>query len=76
MKTFSLSDLNRQSGEVVDAALAGAVELTKRGKRKLVLMNAETYDKLAVTRAYTLKSAPRDVHEELMEAVDSLLADK
>jgi prevent-host-death family protein len=73
MKSFSLSELNRHPGEIVDAALAAPVGLTKHGKRKLVLMDAQTYERLAVTRAYTLKDAPDEVHEELMEALDSIL---
>lgn len=73
MKSFSLSELNRHSGEIVDAALAAPVGLTKHGKRKLVMMDAETCERLAVTRSYTLKVAPDDVHEELMEALDSIL---
>ena len=36
MKSFSFSDVNRQSGEVLDAALAGPVTLEKRGKARLV----------------------------------------
>ncbi len=73
MKSFSLSELNRQSGEVVDAAMAGPVSLTKRGKPKLVMMPYEVYERLNVTRAYTLENAPDEVHKELMEAVESLL---
>ena len=73
MKSFSLSELNRHPGEIVDAALAAPVGLTKHGKRKLVVMDAATYERLAVTRAYTLKDAPDEVHEELMEALDSIL---
>ena len=74
MKSFTFSDLNRQSGEIVDAALAGAVSLTKRGKRKLVVMNSDVYDRLSVTKAYTLQNAPAEVHEELMEGIASILA--
>ena len=73
MKSFSLSELNRHPGEIVDAALAAPVGLTKPGKRKLVMMDAQMYERMAVTRAYTLKDAPDEVHEELMEALDSIL---
>lgn len=58
MKTFSLSDLNRQSGDVVDAALAAPVKLTKHGKPKLVVMSVEAYDQLDQLRAFTVADAP------------------
>jgi prevent-host-death family protein len=73
MKSFSLSELNRAPGQIVDAALAAPVELTKHGKPKLVVMPYEVYERLNVTKAYTLENAPEDVHKELMEAIDSLL---
>jgi prevent-host-death family protein len=73
MKSFSLSELNRAPGQIVDAALAAPVELTKHGKPKLVVMPYEVYERLNVTKAYTLENAPEDVHNELMEAIDSLL---
>ena len=76
MRTFSLSELNRQSGEVVDAALVSPVGLTKRGKRKLVLMNAEIYEMLAVTRAYTIENAPDAVLNELMAGLEEILAEE
>lgn len=76
MKTFAFSDLNRQSGEVLDAALAAPVTLTKRGKPKLVVMSVEAYDRFSrMQRAFTIENAPDDVHEELMAAVEEILGD-
>ena len=46
MLSFSLTDLNRSSGAIVEAAHRGPVELTGRGKRKFVLLSAEEYDRL------------------------------
>jgi len=43
---FSLTDLSNRSGEVVEAAFRGPVEITRRGKRKFVLLTAEDYDRL------------------------------
>ena len=74
MKSFSLSELNRHPGEIVDAALAAPVSLTKNGKRKLVMMDAQTYERMAVTRAYTIKDAPEEVYRELMEGLDDILS--
>lgn len=47
MAKFSLTDLSNRSGEVAEAAFKGPVEITKRGKRKFVLMTAEDFDRLA-----------------------------
>ncbi len=41
MAHFSLTDLSNRSGEVVEAAFRGPVEITRRGKRKFMLLTAE-----------------------------------
>ena len=46
MAHFSLTDLSNRSGEVVEAAFRGPVEITRRGKRKFMLLTAEDYDRL------------------------------
>jgi prevent-host-death family protein len=46
MMHFSLTDLSNRSGEVVEAAFRGPVEIRRRGKRKFVLLTAENYDQL------------------------------
>jgi prevent-host-death family protein len=46
MTTFSLTELGNKSGEVVEAAFRGPVDITSRGKRKFVLLTAEDYDRL------------------------------
>lgn len=46
MTSFSLTELNRAPGMVVEAAHQGPVELTGRGKRKFVLLSVEDYDRL------------------------------
>jgi plasmid maintenance system antidote protein VapI len=56
MKSFSLSELNRHPGEIVDAALAAPVSLTKHGK------------------AFRLEDAPEAIHNELMEALEEIVA--
>jgi prevent-host-death family protein len=76
MKSFSFSDLNRQSGEVLDAALAGPVKLTKRGKPKIVMMPVEEFERLTVPRAYTIENAPDHIRDMLMEGLDEILAKK
>ncbi|MCK5934355.1 MAG: prevent-host-death protein [Fulvimarina manganoxydans] len=76
MKRFTFSDMNRVSGEILEAALIEPVSLTKRGKEKLVIMTAERYGQLtgqSHTTAYGLSDAPQTVHDELMAGLDELL---
>lgn len=46
MATYSLTDLSNKSGEVIEAAFRGPVDITSRGKRKFVLLTADDYDKI------------------------------
>ena len=59
MAHFSLTDLSNRSGEVVEAALRGPVEITRRGKRKFMLLTAEDYDRL-VSAADTRRALHAD----------------
>jgi len=51
MTTFTLTDLGNRSGEVVEAAYRGPVTITKRGKRRFVLLTVEQFDRLAGSTA-------------------------
>lgn len=77
MKRYTFSDMNRVSGEVLEAALMAPVALTKRGKEKLVILSASRYRKL-VRRpraiAYAVESAPNHVHDELVSGLDEIIA--
>jgi len=73
MKSFAFSDLNRQSGEVLDAALAAPVTLTKHGKPKVVMMSVEDYQRLTYPRAYSIDDAPDEVIEELLVGLDAIV---
>ncbi|RDJ23020.1 type II toxin-antitoxin system prevent-host-death family antitoxin [Bosea caraganae] len=74
MKQFRFSDLNRLSGAVMDAAMIEPVALTKHGKEKLVIINAELYRRLVgKTQAYTIENAPDDIHAGLMKGIDAIL---
>jgi antitoxin Phd len=46
VKSFTLTELSRNSGEIVEAAFAGPVVLTKHGKSKLVVLPAALYETL------------------------------
>ncbi len=77
MKSFAFSDLNRHSGEVLDAALAAPVTLNKRGKPKLVMMSVEQYERMMrYPRAYTIENSPPEVLRDLLEGLDQLLEDE
>lgn len=77
MTSFTLTDLGNKSGEVVEAAYQGPVEITKRGKRKFVLLTAEQFDRLSgrsTQRAYhveDLKGAERD---EILAGLDAVVS--
>jgi prevent-host-death family protein len=76
MKQFTFSDMNRASGEILEAALVEPVVLTKRGKEKLVILTAERYGKLigrSHTAAYGLMDAPQQVHDELMDGLEDII---
>jgi prevent-host-death family protein len=70
---FSLTDLSNRSGEVVEAAFKGPVEITRRGKRKFVLLTADDYDRLAhaadMRRAFHADDAPKDVAAMMLAAL-------
>ena len=76
MKQFTFSDMNRASGEILEAALVEPVTLTKHGKDKLVILTAEQYRKLigrSHTIAYGLMDAPEDIHQELMTGLEDII---
>ena len=74
MGRFSLTDLSNRSGEVVEAAFRGPVEITRRGKRKFVLLTAEDYDRLAsaadTRRAFHADDAPQEVAAMMLAALE------
>ncbi|MCJ2014087.1 prevent-host-death protein [Methylobacterium sp. J-076] len=79
MKRYSFSDMNRLSGEILETALSEPVALTKYGKERLVIIPADRYRSLTgrlPQTAFTLEDAPDTVHAELMEGLDSILADE
>lgn len=76
MKSFSLSELNRQSGEVVDAAMVAPISLTKRGKPKLVMMPAATYELIRHGKAFRVGEAPDVINDLLVEGLEDMLAEK
>ena len=73
MAQFSLTDLTNRSGEVVEAAFRGPVEITRRGKRKFILLTAQDYDRLLnaadTRRAFHADDAPKGVAAMMLTAL-------
>jgi antitoxin Phd len=73
MTHFSLTDLSNRSGEVVEAAFRGPVEIRRHGKRKFVLLTAEDYDRLVAAadfrRAYHADDVPEDIAAMMLAAL-------
>ena len=74
MTQYSLTDLSNRSGEVAEAAFRGPVEITRRGKRKFVLLTAEDYDRLVsaadTRRAFHADDVPEEVAAMMLAALD------
>jgi prevent-host-death family protein len=68
-----LTDPSNRSGEVVEAAFRGPVEITRRGKRKFVLLTAEDYDRLIgvadTRRAFHADDAPEEIAAMMVAAL-------
>jgi antitoxin Phd len=71
---FSLTDLSNRPSEVVEAAFRGPVEITRRGRRKFVLLTAEDYDRL-VSAADTRRAFHADDAEEVAAMMLAALGD-
>ena len=73
MAHFSLTDLSNRSGEVVEAAFRGPVEITSRGKRKFILLTADDYDRLVsaadTRRAFHADDAPEEIAALMLAAL-------
>jgi prevent-host-death family protein len=75
MKTFSLTELGNKSGEVVEAAFRGPVDITSRGKRKFVLMTADDFDRLrerGAQRAYRADRLSGEERELFLAGLDEV----
>jgi prevent-host-death family protein len=73
-----LTELGNKSGEVVEAAYNGPVDITSRGKRKFVLMTAELYDRLAgrnTQTVHTIDTMTEEQLDELLFGLDALIAE-
>ena len=78
MVRFTLTDLGNKSGEVVEAAFRGPVEITKRGKRKFVLLTAEQFDRLVgrnAQQAHRVEELTGKERDEILAGLDAVARD-
>lgn len=78
MASFTLTDLGNKSGEVIEAAFKGPVDITKHGKRKFVLMTAEQFDSIRSAsrqRAYRVEDLSDEQRDELLAGLDAIAAE-
>ena len=65
MRTFTTNDLNKQVGDVTDAAGKGPVLITRHRKPRYVLMSVEHYESLRKRpdprRAFGAGESPPDI---------------
>jgi prevent-host-death family protein len=76
MRQFTTGDLNKQVGDVTDAASREPIVLTRHNKPRLVLMSYDYYERMRTgadpRRAYSVSDMPKE-HEELFgEAIERL----
>jgi prevent-host-death family protein len=77
MKEFTFSELNRNSGDILDRAMGEPVALAKHGRRKVVMVPAETWDRLAKLddghQAFWLDEAPQEDIDNLMTGFQEII---
>lgn len=76
MRQFTTGDLNKQVGDVTDAASREPIVLTKHRKPRFVLMSYEHYERMRTgrdpRRAYHVSDMPEE-HKDLFAAeIDQL----
>jgi antitoxin Phd len=79
MASFTLTELGNKSGEVAEAAFRGPVDITKRGKRKFVLLTAEQFDRLAgrsAQRAHRVEDLAGEERDEVLAGLDAVARDQ
>ena len=78
MQTFTLTELANKCGEVAEAAYRGPVAITRRGRRKLVLIAADHYEQLAGgsrRRSVHVQDLSTDEAADYMEALVGRVVD-
>ncbi len=76
MRTFTTNDLNKQVGEVTDAATKAPVLITRHRKPRFVMMSYERYQRIRQMvdprRAFGAGETPDDVAALFSDGLDRL----
>ena len=76
MRSFTTHDLNKQVGDVTDAAAKAPVVITRHRKPRFVMMSYEHYQRIRATadprRAYGVGETPPDIADLFADALDRL----
>lgn len=78
MASYTLTDLSNKSGEIVEAAFRGPVDITKHGKRKFVLLTADQFDRLvenSAQRAYRVEDLEGEERQDILAGLDEIARD-
>ncbi|OLP62666.1 prevent-host-death protein [Xaviernesmea oryzae] len=80
MRQFTTGDLNKQVGDVTDAAAREPVILTKAGKPRFVLMSYEHYERMRtggdLRGAYHVSEMPKEHRALFLAETDRLTQHK
>jgi len=66
MKTWSLQDAKNHFSEVVNAARRAPQQVTKHGKRAVVVVDAEEFDRLSRKNSRSMAGETKDFVEHLL----------
>ena len=79
MREFTTVDLNKQVGEVTNAARAAPVVITRHRKPSFILMTTEHYETLThhddPRQSFTLETMSDDIRDGLLALADAYDAD-
>ena len=78
MTSLPLTELGNRSGEVVEAACRGPVNITKRGKRRFVLLTAEQFDRMTrstAQRSHRVEDLTGAERDEILAGLDAVVRD-
>lgn len=79
-KRFSTTDLNKNLGDVLDAAARAPVAITRHGKARFVIASVEHFEQLRgrsdTRRAYSTKDIPKPLLKALLDSNADLIDDK
>jgi prevent-host-death family protein len=79
MRTFTTNDLNKQVGEVTDAATKAPIVITRHRKPRFVMMSHEHYERMRAAsdprRVYGRGETPEEISELFADTLDRVIRD-